>query len=140
MIKYSFLFILAVLLLGVYSCGKDEVTNSSTSDTLSFSFNSFNDSIVTLDFNVAGASTSQPRTWTINLNKILLVERFNMTSISSGSLTLKLSQATSVDTTRRPSFTMTTVKDSTRFETGPNNRLELVPLNFVGKGTVIIRK
>jgi len=140
MIKYSFLFVLAVLMLGVYSCNKDEVTNSNTSDTLSYAFNSLNDSIVTINFNVAGASTSQPRTWTINLNKIALVERFTMTSISSGSLTLKLSQVTITDTTRRPSFTMTSVKDSTRLETGPNNRLELVPSNFVGKGSVIISK
>jgi len=114
------------------------------SDTLSYSFNNFNDSILTINYAVGGTATSQMVSWSypsVNLMKNPLKIRFNMTYITSGNMTIQLLYATATDTLRRQAFIMSTVKDSIRVNiTGPANKLNLTPTNFMGRGTITVSK
>ncbi len=136
--KISILIAVIFITIGLYSCSEEEtIVNPPSNDTLSYSFNNLNDSIITIDYAVGGSTSSQPHLYTINLNKNPLKIRFNMTYITSGNMTVQLSY----DSLKRQAFTMSIVKDSLRHGiTGPANRVELTPTNFKGRGTVYISK
>lgn len=140
--KKSILILFAFLLLGLYSCSKEEtIVNPPTNDTLSFSFNNLNDSIITINYAIGGSTSSQPVSWqapAVNLLKNPLWMRFNMTYITSGDMTAQLVYN---DTIFRQPFKLSIVKDSLRNNiTGPANKVILTPNNFKGRGTVIISK
>jgi hypothetical protein len=133
--------VLLVLMISLFSCSKNDTVVSTSSDILSYAFNNFNDSIITVDYAVSGSSTSQPVQYDVNLMKNPLNARFNMTYITSGTMTLNLYYITSTDTIKRQPFTLNMTKDSIRNNiTGPVNRMEIVPANFKGRGTIKIYK
>lgn len=127
--------------LGLFSCSSDEtVAPTPTNDTLSYSFNNLNDSVITIDYAIGGSTSSQPKIWTVNLNKSILRVRHNMTYKSSdaaSSMTVNLYN----DTIKRFSFPLSIVIDSLRPSVpGPSTKIELVPSNFKGRGTITVAK
>jgi hypothetical protein len=135
--KKIFITVFLISMISLYSCSKNETVVSTSSDTLSYVFNNFNDSIITLNYAVSGSTTSQPKQFTVNLNKNPLNVRFNMSYITSGSMTLNLYY----DTIKRQPFTLNMAKDSTRNNiTGPVNSMEIIPTNFKGRGTITVFK
>jgi len=134
--------VLLIVMISVYSCSKeDTIITPTTNDTLSYIFDNLNDSLITISYAVAGSTTSQSKMYTLNLNKSPLNERFNMTHITNGSMTINLYYITSTDTLKRQPFTLSAVRDSIRNNiTGPVNRVEIVPTNFKGRGTLYIFK
>lgn len=138
--KKIFVAIFLISMISLYSCSKNESVVSTSSDTLSYAFNNFNDSITVL-YAVSGSTTSQPKQYTVNLDTTHLNVRFNMTYITSGSMTLNLYYITSIDTIKRQPITLNMAVDSTRNNiTGPVNRMEIVPTNFKGRGSIKIYK
>jgi hypothetical protein len=134
--------VVIIIMISVYSCSNDEtVVTPPSNDTLSYTYSNLNDSIITVNYAVGGSTSSQPRSYSINLNKISLHERFNMTYITNGSMTLNLYYESATDTILRfPSVTLSSVRDSTRNLVGPVTRLEIVPSNFKGRGSLYIYK
>jgi len=139
--KTSLLFVIFMVVIGLYSCSKEStIITPPTNDTLSYSFNNQNDSVITINYAVGGSTTSQPVSWSVNLMQNPLNIRFHSLIFSSGtgsSLTVQLGY----DTLRRQAFTLSTVWDSTRHNiTGPANKIHLIPINFKGRGTIIVYK
>ncbi|MFA5011337.1 MAG: hypothetical protein WC644_05225 [Ignavibacteria bacterium] len=134
------LLLAAFFALSLYSCSSDETVISNTSDTLSYSFSNLNDSVITITYAIGGVTSSQPVSWTVNLNKSILKLRHNMTyKNSDASSTMTVNSYS--DTTRRFSFPMSTVNDSLRPSfPGPSTKIELVPTNFKGRGTITVAK
>ncbi len=122
-----------------YSCSSDDETIvSNTSDTLSYGFSNLNDSVITVNYAVGGKTSSQPVIWTINLNKAILKLRHNMTYFNGGTMTVNLYRN---DTIKVFSFSLGAAVDTLRPSIpGPANRIELVPVNFKGRGTVTVAK
>lgn len=134
------LFLAVFFALSLYSCSSDETVISNTSDTLSYSFSNLNDSVITITYAIGGVTSSQPVSWTVNLNKSILKVRHNMTYKSSDAASNMTVNSYS-DTTRRFSFPMNTVNDSLRPSVpGPSTKIELVPTNFKGRGTITVAK
>lgn len=122
----------------ISSCSSDETVTVSTSDTLSYGFNNLNDSVITINYAIAGKTSSQPVIWTVNLNKSILKMRHNMTYFNGGTMTVNLYKN---DTVKVFSFPLGAAADTLRPSIpGPANRVELVPTNFKGRGTVTIAK
>lgn len=120
------------------SCSSDETVTVSTADTLSYGFNNLNDSVITINYAVGGKTSSQPVIWTVNLNKSILQMRHNMTYFNGGTMTVNLYRN---DTVKVFSFPLGAAADTLRPSIpGPANRVELVPTNFKGRGTVTIAK
>ena len=143
--KTSLLIVILMVMIGLYSCSKDDtVITPPTNDTLSYSFSNYNDSIITINYAIGGSTTSQPVSWaapSVNLQKNPLNIRFNSVYLTNGTMMVQLSYENAIDTFKRQAFTMSTVKDSTRGNiTGPANRLNLTPVNFKGRGTITVYK
>lgn len=131
------LLLAAFFAVSLYSCSSDETVVVNTSDTLSYSFSTLNDSVVTITYAIGGKTSSQPVSWTVNLNKSILKLRHNMTYYTAGSMTINLYS----DTTRKFTFPMNTAVDSLRPSVpGPSTKIELVPTNFKGRGTITVAK
>ncbi len=131
------LLLAAFFAISLYSCSSDETVTTNTSDTLSYSFSNLNDSVITITYAIGGATSSQPVSWTVNLNKSILKIRHNMTYYNGGTMTFNSYS----DTTRRFSFPMSTAVDSLRPSfPGPSTKIELVPANFKGRGTITVAK
>lgn len=122
--------------LGLFSCSSDETVAPVSNDTLSYSFNNLNDSVVTIEYAIGGKTSSQPVSWTVNLNKSILQLRHNMTYFNGGTMTINSYS----DTTRKFFYTMNSVKDTLMSKLGPSTRIELVPSNFKGRGTITVAK
>ncbi len=131
------------------SAGESNASNEAFStpfgfDTLYYTYNNFNDSILTISYAVGGTTSSQMVSWSypsVNLMKNPLNIRINMMHLSSGSMMIQLLYENSTDTLRRQAFTISTAKDSTRTNiTGPANRINLTPTNFMGRGTITVFK
>lgn len=139
--KISLLLVILMAMIGLYSCSKEDSVVSTTNDTLSYSFSNLNDSIITINYAIGGSTSSQPKSWTVNLMKNPLNIRFNSMHLTNGTMMAQLLYETASDTLRRQAFTMSTVKDSLRLNlTGPANRLNLTPTNFKGRGTITVYK
>jgi hypothetical protein len=139
--KTSLLIVILMVVIGLYSCSKEEtVITPPSSDTLSYSLNNQNDSIITINYAIGGSTTSQPVSWAANLMQNPLNIRFHSLIFTSGtgsSLTVQLGY----DTLRRQAFTLSKVWDSTRNNiTGPANKIHLIPVNFKGRGTITVYK
>ena len=131
------LMLAAFFALSLYSCSSDETVITNTSDTLSYNFATLNDSVVTITYAIGGNTSSQPVSWTVNLNKSILKLRHNMTYYTTGTMTINLYS----DTTRRFTFPMSTAVDSLRPSVpGLTTKIELAPTNFKGRGTITIAK
>jgi len=137
--KISLLIAVAFISVALYSCSKEEtIVTPPTNDTLSYSFSSLNDSIVTINYAIGGSTSSQPVSWTVNLIKNALNIRLNMTHLTSGNMTAQLVYN---DTIFRQPFKLSVIKDSIRNNiTGPANKITLIPNNLKGRGTIIISK
>ena len=139
--KKLYIAVFLISIISLYSCSKNDSVVSTSSDTLSYTFNNLNDSVITIDFAVGGSTTSQPVQYNVNLNKNPLIERFNMTYITGGNMTLNRYYINGTDTIKRQPFTLSFAVDSTRNNLiGPINRVEIVPVNFKGRGTIRISK
>lgn len=143
--RTSLLIVVILAMAVLYSCSKEEtIITPPTNDTLSYSFNNFNDSIITINYAIGGSTTSQPVSWaspSVNLMKNPLNIRFNSFHLTAGTMKIQLAYETLTDTLYRQAFTMSTVKDSLRVNiTGPANRLNLTPVNFKGRGTITVYK
>ncbi len=143
--RTSLLVLVILVMFGLYSCSKEEtIITPPTNDTLSYSFNNFNDSIITVNYAIGGTTSSQMVSWaapSVNLMKNPLNIRFNSFHVTNGTMQVQLLYETSADTLKRQAFVMSSVKDSIRNNiTGPANRLNLTPVNFKGRGTITIYK
>lgn len=143
--KTSLLIVILMVMIGLYSCSKEEsIITPPTNDTLSYSFSNFNDSIITISYAIGGSTSSQMVSWaapSVNLLKNPLSIRFNSMHLTNGTMMVQLQYETLIDTLNRQAFTMSTVKDSLRVNiTGPANRLNLTPTNFKGRGIITVYK
>lgn len=130
------LLLTAIFALSLYSCSSEETVAPVSNDTLSYSFNNLNDSVVTITYAIGGSTSSQPVSWTVNLNKSILQLRHNMTYYNGGTMTINSYN----DTTKRFFYTLNSVKDTLMSKPGPSTRIELVPSNFKGRGTITVAK
>lgn len=130
------LLLTAFFALSLYSCSSEETVAPVSNDTLSYSFNNLNDSVVTITYAIGGSTSSQPVSWTVNLNKSILQLRHNMTYYNGGTMTINSYN----DTTKRFFYTLNSVKDTLMSKPGPSTRIELVPSNFKGRGTITVAK
>lgn len=135
--KFLYPLLLSVFFaLGLFSCSSDETVATVSNDTLSYILKDLNDSVVTIEYAIGGKTSSQPVSWTVNLNKSILQLRHNMTYYNGGTMTINSYN----DTIRRFFYTMNSVKDTLMSKPGPSTRIELAPTNFKGRGTITIAK
>gem|GEM_PF-3428084 len=130
------IFIFAILLFGgvLTSCA-DDMTPSN--GIVNFEFSSYDDSITILDFEVLGKKATEKRQLYVNYTDIIYSSQIKVDYYENGSLTLNVYQ----DKDKISSLTVLKETDTTLMNlSGRPTKIEVVPVEFTGKGTLNIRK
>jgi hypothetical protein len=128
--------LMAVLFIGgmLVSCA-DDMTPAN--GIINFEFTSFDDSITVLDFEVLGTKATEKRQIYVNFSDSNYTAQINVGYYENGSLTLNVYQ----DQAKISSLTVANDTDTTVSGlTGSPTKIEVIPVDFTGKGTLNVRR
>jgi hypothetical protein len=126
----------AILLFGgmLTSCA-DDMTPSN--GIVNFEFTSYDDSITVLDFEVLGTKATEKRQLYVNFTDSIYSSQMNMNYFENGSLMLNVFHGND----KISSLIVSKVTDTTLlYLSGRPTKIEVVPVDFTGKGTLNVRK
>lgn len=128
-----FILALSFFSLYIYSCS-DSTSSSSTNTKDSFLVSTVNDT-TTINFEISGLTISDTRTRDIDNAAVRFSTSLKIESVTSGEFTFN---------TYRDNVLCSTIQvkkavDTTGYYAGKLNRFSFIPVNFSGKGTIVIR-
>ncbi|MDD5362861.1 MAG: hypothetical protein PHN88_12055 [Ignavibacteria bacterium] len=130
--KILYIIFSLALVISIYSCSDNSSSNTETKD--SYSAITFNDT-TTISFEIVGLKINDTRSKSVNYASSSHITRMNFSSVSSGSVTVNVYQ----DTILRSTMTLNSVKDTVATFYGRPTKIDFVPTNFTGKGTIEVR-
>lgn len=128
--------LVALLFFGsmLVSCA-DDMTPSN--GIINFEFTSYDDSITVLDFEVLGTKATEKRQVYVSFTDSIFNAQIDMGYYENGSLTLNVYQ----DQIKISSLTVAKSVDTTLMNLiGSPTKIEVIPADFTGKGTLNVRK
>jgi|WetSurMetagenome_2_1015567.scaffolds.fasta_scaffold170721_1 hypothetical protein len=120
------------LIISVYSCSDNSTSNVETKDN--YSAATVNDT-TTITFEIVGIKINDTRSKEVNYSSFGHSTRMKLDAVTSGSVTINVYQ----DTILRSSMMLNSVKDTIANFAGRPTRIDFVPSNFTGKGTIVVR-
>ena len=137
--KLFYIFSIILFTVVLISCGKDSSIINEPTTVTKFIYSSSNDTM-TVNFEVTGTTTSQPRTY-VNpgFDSVNFYLKMDMQTVSNGNIKFNIYKNDTI-LVKSLTYSLPGIKIDSSYSTPPINSIQIIPTNFSGKGIFKITK